>query len=179
MYSNINMRSFPNMHPYMRMDRNACTYPNDYVPLSENSDMLVGALLGCVLCAKIISVTSLDPHSIVDVHRFPYSDETRFVPVYCTPCVKSSLGFCTDTRVSMSMITGSKVYQRAASHTGLGMKLKIRAIRSMFMVIKACWFMSDIADDDFLSIVDERSHMQLRPCEDMDFFGDEELCLRI
>lgn len=140
-----------------------------------NSEMYMGALMGCVLCSKLISITQMNPYSVTYTNRFPYSEESRFIPVYCTPCVNSSLGFCSDTRISKSMIRGTEVYAKAGEHTGLGSDLKIRPIRSMYLVMKANNFLEDIMPEDILSVVDERHYMGLRPCRDMSFFEDVSL----
>jgi hypothetical protein len=142
----------------------------DMFPTADK-DEYMAIILGCVLCSKTIVVVDVDPDSIKGKDRFPYSNDTRFIPVYCTPCTNVSFGFCRNARVSLKMLTGTDAYKKASTHTGLGENLRIYPVKCMFLIWQACSFLSDIKDGDVVMEIDEKANMGLRKLKNTDFFA--------
>lgn len=135
-------------------------------------EMCVAAFLGCVVCSKVVVITAINPFTSGYSNEVPYSDESMFVPVYCTPCANKSLGFCENARISKAMIMSTDVYDRVCCHTKLDDDLRIHTVEGMFVIIKASEFRHQIMDGDFVTLLDEDSPMQLKMCRNMNFFAD-------
>lgn len=143
----------------------------DEVPDVESMEE-TAVVLGCIICSDIRVITEVRPHSIRGLKAFPYSSNTRFVAVYCTPCVNSSLGFAKDSRVTESMIMSTKVYKDANKHVNMKKDLIVRPFHSLYVVMKAKAFTNGIQETDVISCIDPDVRMQLRRCVAGDFFSE-------
>lgn len=146
---------------------------NDMRIDSDTEEDTYDALItGCIICSKIVVVTRMNPYVVGHAKQFPFSDETRFLPVYCTPCVNSSFGFGRDARVSLRMIMDSDVYKKACDNISLGRSLKINTFRSMVIVRKAFSVLSRVSASDYISTLTSKTRMGLKEGTnlDMEFF---------
>lgn len=157
----------------LQVERNYIEVPNGYTYIYEDDRMFAGMLLGCVMCSEILSITAMDPYSVTDMSRFPYSKDSLFAPVYCMPCINSNPDNCCDMVVSESMISSTEAYARACEHTGMGIGLKIYSAGSIYVITSASRYGKLIEERDFLSLVDPTACMELRACENTSFFENE------